>query len=124
MSLAKKNLGRLGEELASKYLTSKGYSILHRNFRAKQYGEVDIIARHPDLKRLIFVEIKTRLSTNFGAPEDAITRNKISELNKMVNYYFFLYPNNSFSPQIDVISILLSENLNLKSFRHFENITL
>lgn len=122
MSQDKKNLGFRGEQLASQYLQSKGYTLLQKNFRAKQYGEVDLIVQKNDL--LVFVEVKTRLSTEFGLPEEAITHGKLHELKKMVDYYYNIYPQTKLSPQIDAIAIVLDPNFNVESLKHFENITL
>ncbi len=41
-------IGKIGENLAANYLCAKGYKILQKNFRAKQYGEVDLLVAHPD----------------------------------------------------------------------------
>lgn len=122
MSLQKKNLGYLGEDQASKYLISKGCKIIQRNYRAKQYGEIDIIAQLG--QKLIFVEVKTRSSSEYGRPEEAITRSKLHELKKMVDYYYNLHPKVKLSPQIDVIAISLGVNNSIKSLEHFENVTL
>ncbi len=60
-----KEKGRIGEELATKYLKSNGYNVLERNYRTNM-GEIDIIAIKSNL--LIFIEVKTRTSTYFGYP--------------------------------------------------------
>ena len=52
--------GKIGEDLATKYLENLGYTIVERNFVAKQ-GEIDIIAK--DKQELVFVEVKTRTNT-------------------------------------------------------------
>jgi len=116
------DLGRRGEEIASDYLTKKGYLLVQRNFRAKRYGEVDIIIKKGN--QLIFVEVKTRIGNQFGRPEEAVGFRKLRELNKMVDYYFNLNPNLKLSPQIDVIAITLNSDNSLHSLEHFENITL
>ena len=56
------NQERNGEDLATEFLTKKGYKILERNFEANQ-GEIDIIAK--DNKELVFVEVKTRTDMTF-----------------------------------------------------------
>ncbi|MCL4397552.1 YraN family protein [Patescibacteria group bacterium] len=117
-----KRIGQLGEEIASNYLLKKGYQIIERNFRAKQYGEVDILAQHRDT--LVFVEVKTRIGDEFGRPGEAITPGKLHELKKMVDFYYNQYPNTSLSPQIDVIAITLKSDEAIDSLEHFENITL
>ena len=70
-----KTIGVKGENMASDYLESHSYNIIQRNFRAKQYGELDIIAQKGDL--LVFVEVKTRIGNEFGRPEEAITSGKL-----------------------------------------------
>lgn len=73
MSLLKKLLGKSGEDRAAKFLTSQGYRILERNYRTP-HGEIDLIALHQGT--IVFVEVKTRTSDAFGAPELAVTPQK------------------------------------------------
>ena len=64
-------LGRRGEDLAHRYLRSKGLTVLSRNYRpGGGEAEVDIVARDGDIT--VFVEVKTRASANFGSPDRAI----------------------------------------------------
>ena len=65
----KKLLGRIGEKSAGKYLRKKGYKIIEKNYTTK-IGEVDLIALYGDL--LVFIEVKTRSSTAYGNPGDAV----------------------------------------------------
>lgn len=62
----KAELGKLGEDLACRYLVDKNYKIIERNYR-KPWGELDIIAKSPD-KTLVFIEVKTtkRIGNQFG----------------------------------------------------------
>jgi putative endonuclease len=69
-------LGRAGEKLAAKYLRGNGHKILYRNFRPPHGGEVDIICRDKRQNELVFVEVKTRSSEDFGRPLDAVNRKK------------------------------------------------
>jgi putative endonuclease len=71
-----RRLGRRGEELAARYLRRHGHKVLYRNFRAKHGGEVDIVCRDKSCNTLVFIEVKTRRSTQFGAPAEAVTRDK------------------------------------------------
>ena len=64
-------LGRRGENIAARHLRRSGYKVLYRNFRAQKGGEVDIVCRDKDT--LVFVEVKTRRSDQFGAPAEAVT---------------------------------------------------
>jgi len=68
--------GREGERLAARYLRRNGYRVLYRNFRAPHGGEVDIVCRDKTCDTLVFVEVKSRRSLAFGAPGEAVTREK------------------------------------------------
>ena len=68
-------LGRMGEDAAYRHLRKLGYIMVARNYRTRDgRGEVDLIGW--DGEQLAFVEVKTRISTDFGAPEDAIDSRK------------------------------------------------
>jgi putative endonuclease len=69
-------LGRAGEKLAARYLRNHGHKILYRNFRAPHGGEVDIVCRDKRHNELVFVEVKTRSSEDFGRPLEAVDRRK------------------------------------------------
>lgn len=102
--MAKHNdTGRLGEQIAANYLADKGCAILHTNWRAGR-AEVDIIALHGD--RLIFAEVKTRRSTGYGFPEEAVTKTKQAALSKAANAYLEQFPSYG-SVRFDIISVVL-----------------
>lgn len=65
--------GKYGEWLAARYLKKGGYTILERNYK-NPIGEIDIIAM--DGEQLVFVEVKTRSSDEFGEPCEAIDYKK------------------------------------------------
>jgi len=73
VSLLRKILGQSGEDRAAKYLAGQGYIVLERNYRAP-YGEIDLIAM--DNGMVVFVEVKTRTTDAYGAPELAVDRRK------------------------------------------------
>lgn len=78
------DLGKKGEELAVEYLLKEGYKILDRNWTF-QKAEIDIIAQKESI--LAIVEVKTRSSLDFGAPQDFVKPKKIQLLIKAVNAY-------------------------------------
>lgn len=86
---AKDDLGRAGEEHAAHYLTTRGYDVVDRNWRCAQ-GELDIVAEHGDV--LCFVEVKTRRSTNFGHPFDAIDERKRERLWRLAYAWIKAHP--------------------------------
>lgn len=73
MSLLRKMLGREGEDRAARFLIKRGYKILERNYSTKA-GEIDLIALHQG--EVIFIEVKTRTTDAYGAPELAVTPRK------------------------------------------------
>ena len=79
-----KCLGRIGEEVAATYLQIKGYAILAKNFTVK-IGEIDLIAK--DKGVLVFVEVKTRRSLQFGNPAEAVNYYKQKKIIKVAQWY-------------------------------------
>ena len=102
---SKQIIGRIGEEKAYKYLQHKGYQILERNFRCK-LGEVDIIAKDKN-KDLVFVEVKTRRTFEYGRPSEAININKKEHIYKVAKYYIIRNKIYSEAIRFDAIEILL-----------------
>lgn len=96
-------LGRWGEELAVEYLTNRGYLILERNWRCRD-GEIDIVARHGG--ELVFVEVKTRASVQFGHPFEAITAQKLARLHRLAASWCQSHPRGSQPIRIDALAIV------------------
>src|SRR5712671_702415 len=87
---ARMALGERGENCAEKYLRQHGYKILVRRFRSHS-GEIDIVCRHKDW--LVFVEVKTRKSEDFGAPSEAVNGDKQRHMTKVALDYLRLLDN-------------------------------
>ncbi len=100
-------IGKLGEDLACKYLQNKGYKILERNFEAKQ-GEIDIIAL--DKEELVFIEVKTRSNILYGKPAEAVNEVKQNHLIKTIEYYIYSRHLEDEFIRIDIIEIYLWKN--------------
>lgn len=112
--------GLSGEEAAAKYLTSKGFRIIERNFK-KRYGEIDIVAMEGDT--LVFVEVKTRLGDKFGTPEESITPWKLRSLTRSCHYYTHLHPDLGESMRIDFLSVIFSGFDIIEKIEHYRNIS-
>ncbi len=112
-------VARLGEEIATQFLTKKGYQIIDRNFR-KGYGEIDIISIYNDI--LVFVEVKTRTTALYGGAIEAINYPKLKKLVRTCQYYKMLHPKLPEALRIDAILIDL-ENDAPKNIQHIENIS-
>lgn len=100
--ISKSNLGAKGEEMAVIFLQELGYEIVARNWR---YGrsEIDIIAR--EAQTLVFVEVKTRQTAQFGLPEESVSDSKMNAVTRAALEYLRQHP----CPRIrfDVIAISL-----------------
>jgi putative endonuclease len=80
------SLGVYGEDLAHRYLRARGFIVAARNWRPPQGGgEIDIIAW--DRKSLVFVEVKSRASGEWSAPERDIDADKIRALRRTARDY-------------------------------------
>lgn len=120
-ALHRTNVGKLGESIAASYLTRKRFRIIERNFKAR-YGEIDIIAIDQDT--LVFVEVKTRISSSFGTPEEAVTPRKLREVVKTAEYYASLHPTLPKLLRIDAIGIMLDPTtMSHVALQHTANVT-
>lgn len=106
-----KRLGKRGEELALKYLKRNGYKILERGYR-NPFGEVDIIAEKDGT--VAFIEVKTRLSENYGAPSEAVDSRRRNKYIQAAKYYFY-GKQIDVTVRFDIIEILRGE------INHIEN---
>lgn len=97
------DLGKKGEQLAEEFLLTKGFSILHRNWRYSHY-EIDIIALKNELPH--FIEVKIRSSRQFGEPEESVTKKKIRFLLQAAEQFLFQHPEFK-NFQLDILSINL-----------------
>jgi len=73
----KAEVGKIGEELAANYFTNLGFEIVRRNFRFGK-AEIDLIVKKD--RWLIFVEVKTRHSNDFGEPEAFVSRRQTKNI--------------------------------------------
>lgn len=94
--------GRSGEAEAFRFVQEIGYKILEVNWRYKHL-EVDIIAMDHDV--LVFIEVKTRRSSRYGLPFEAVDYRKQQKLNRAANLYIS-YKKYQGDVRFDIISIL------------------
>jgi len=100
---AKDDLGRRGERLAENHLLARGYRFLERNWRCR-HGEIDLVVRDGDA--LVFVEVKTRSSTTFGHPFEAITPVKLARLRRLAREWCAAHPGERGRIRIDAVGVL------------------
>ncbi len=112
------NIGKFGEDIASKYLEEKGYKIKERNYRTF-LGEIDIISEYKG--SIIFIEVKTRRSDKFGYPEEAINFNKQQKIIKNALCYLAKYNLWKTNYCFDVILVSISNHKEVKRIKHIRN---
>ena len=95
-------LARRGEQLVADALIEMGWRIIERNYHFGR-GEIDIIAF--DGTDTVFVEVKTRLSPNFGAPEYSVTPSKQRQIIKVAQGYLFEKQLSECSCRFDVATV-------------------
>lgn len=95
-------VGKIGENIATKYLEQIGYEILQRNFECKQ-GEIDIIAK--DKEEIVFVEVKTRANMLYGKPKEAVDTIKQKHIYKSAEFYIYIKHLENLPVRIDVIEV-------------------
>ncbi|NMA87273.1 MAG: YraN family protein [Tissierellia bacterium] len=107
--------GIIGEEIAAKYLLSKGYKIIDKNYRTN-IGEIDIIALENDV--LAFIEVKTRTSVNYGYPYEAVNWKKQDKIIKSSLIYIKHKNMRNYQIRYDIIEVYL---INEGKINHIEN---
>jgi putative endonuclease len=112
----RKHTGRQGEDIATSFLTGKGYQIIQRNWRCAA-GELDLIAM--DGHALVFVEVRTRSGSRFGPAEASITPAKQTRLIELAQTYLQEHPALTSNWRIDVVAIQLGRGL--PQINHIEN---
>lgn len=80
MTLERQALGRSGEALVASWYEAAGYEVVVRNWRCS-LGELDLVCRRG--RSVVFCEVKTRTSSAFGAPVEAVTRDKQRRLRQL-----------------------------------------
>ncbi|MFN2625916.1 MAG: YraN family protein [Mycobacteriales bacterium] len=102
---AKDGVGRYGEDVATRHLVEQGFLVLDRNWRCAE-GELDIVARDGDTT--VFVEVKTRSSTRFGEPAEAVSPVKARRLRALAVRWLDHHENARGRLRFDVVSVLRS----------------
>ena len=114
-------IGAFGEKAAAESLEKQGYLILARNYR-KPYGEIDVVAKKAGILHFIEVKASKYYQNSAFTPEIRVNARKIRNLKKLCETY--LRETNVSQNQlwqIDVISVILSDDGSVKSMEMFEN---
>lgn len=127
-------IGELGEDVACKYLTKKGFLILERNY-TKKWGEIDIIAQKDNI--LYFVEVKSRSVSSLDfitqkldkfdgqmRPEENMHPWKLKRISRTIQTYLIHMRIGNTRWQFDLIIVYLDLELRKARVKRIENIIL
>lgn len=107
-------VGGFGERLACRYLLSQGLVLLDRNWRTRA-GELDVVAR--DGADVVFVEVKTRRSTRYGRPAEAVVPRKVRRLRTLARLWLAANDVRCERVRFDVVSVLLGRTVAVQHLR-------
>jgi len=112
----KHKAGIAGQEAAEKFLQSKGYEVLARNYRIKT-GEIDLVLK--DGMYIVFVEVKFRTSTKYGLPREAVGYTKQQRIINTALHYLTHHKLTENDIRFDVVEVLMERGKLYAS--HIEN---
>jgi len=99
--------GRLGEDMAYRYLRAHGCTVVARNYTARSgAGDIDLVAWEGGV--LVFVEVKTRSSADFGAPDAAVDQEKQRRIAIAAREYGYRAQVEAARTRFDIVSIMLA----------------
>lgn len=113
----RRELGQTGEDLAAAFLQKAGYRIIDRNVRSR-YGEIDLVAL--DKGCVVFVEVRTRRSMQFG-PEESVTRRKQERLARLGAWYLKAHRMSTAEWRGDVVAIEMDQAGQVVRLNHIIN---
>lgn len=111
-------LGQRGEDAAARHLQRLGYRILARGVDSP-LGELDIIA--VDGRTIVFVEVKTRRTTDAGHPADAIDERKERRITQAALAYLKANGFLKYSARFDVVAITWPDDVRRPIIEHYQN---
>ncbi len=103
----KQKFGESGEAIAARHLKKKGYRIIETNYRTK-IGEIDLIAKDKDT--IVFVEVKSRRSWQFGNPKAAVTPQKQRKISMVALQYLKSIHRSNASARFDVAAVTITRD--------------
>lgn len=113
-----RRIGDLGEDLARRWLWTHGMKVLYHQFTAPGGGEVDLIARDGNI--LVFCEVKTRTSKQFGRPGQAVDKEKQELISKGAQAWIMKLGDIPLLFRFDIIEVILI-NGEEPEITHIEN---
>ncbi len=113
------SLGKLGEDLAVRWLKKQGYNIIARNLKLS-YQEIDIVARRGGI--LVFVEVKTRAENVCQRAEEAMDQRKTQNLKRAIALFLSQSRLNYQDLRLDLIAIEINKTARRARLKHYQNV--
>jgi putative endonuclease len=101
-SLANQARGRWGERRAATHYQRQGYCVLDRNWRCR-HGEIDLVLRRDDT--IVFCEVKTRRTTRYGGPAEAVDHRKQMRIRRLAAAWLQVHQVRRVEVRFDVVAI-------------------
>lgn len=118
MGRENQEIGAIGEKMAAAFLEKRGYRVICPNYRTS-LGEIDLIARHG--KTIVFVEIKTRITSSLGPPFLSVTWKKQRHIVRTALMYLKKFGSLDADWRIDVVSVKLNNKYEVENIELIEN---
>lgn len=119
----KQTIGLKGQQIVEKYLVDKGYITLVKNWTCR-YGEIDLVMFDNLTKEVVFIEIKTRTTTSFGQPQEAISQEKQLKLAKTIEKYLEKDGICQSKYRIDLIGVYFHQDKRSAKITHIKDVVL
>ena len=114
----KTKIGNFGQQIAGQFLLARNYTIKQENYYSR-FGEIDIIAEKNN--QLVFIEVKTRLSDQFGLPEEAFDQSKRARLEQTIAHYLAEQSVNHDNWRLDCLAVEIDKQQKIARIRHHKN---
>lgn len=114
------DLGRWGEDIAAQYMENKGWYIRHRDWRYR-HTDIDLVCIDSDDTTLVFVEVKTRSTADYGRPSEAVDADKRRNIIMAAWAYRRMFRKENRMVRYDIISIIGSQHSPDIHIEHIED---
>lgn len=119
MATHQKTLGNKGEDIAVRYLESKGYRLIQTQYHAPG-GEIDLVMKD-NTDEWVFLEVKTRSSNRYGTSGESVSVSKLKKMMKAIEHYFLRHQELNMIPYYQIEVVLIDKNTENMDIRHIQD---